>query len=102
MADDPPALFSASPHANEAIDTFSSLHPRPFYVIGHNTNSTDEVKDVLALGANAIEPDVNIYSNRSRPGLCISHGEGDDAAPPIDEFLNSLALIARAYPRLAL
>ena len=63
--------------------------PRPFYVIGHNPNTLHEVREALARGANALEPDVNVYDN-SPEDLCISHGEGGDEAPSLVDFLKGL------------
>src|SRR5262245_5966179 len=75
--------------------------PRPFYIIGHNPNTIDEVKEVLKAGANAIEPDVNAYTNK--PGeLCISHGTGADNAPSLVAFLKDLHDVAFNNPKLAL
>jgi hypothetical protein len=34
--------------------------PRPFYVIGHNPNTIEDVMDALKGGANALEPDVAV------------------------------------------
>src|SRR5262245_22797487 len=47
--------------------------PRPFYVIGHGSNSIPLARQNLASGANALEADVNVF--RSRPNqLCVNHG----------------------------
>jgi len=80
---------------------------RPFYIIGHDPDDIEDVKEYLSLGANAIEPDVNIYaSNPSR--LCIGHGPklgtggSSDSAPSLEEFLGNLHKIARDHPQLAL
>ncbi len=37
--------------------------PRSFYIVGHNPNTISEVISALNLGANAIEPDVNVYKD---------------------------------------
>ena len=37
------------------------LDPRPFYVVGHNPNTIPQVLAALDAGANAIEPDINVY-----------------------------------------
>src|SRR5690349_20641194 len=63
--------------------------PRPFYIIGHNTNTIADVKSALASGANAVEADVNVFGNHPDQ-LCISHGEGGDDALPLDLFLSQL------------
>jgi hypothetical protein len=85
-----------------------SAGPRPFYVVGHNPNSIDMVLGALDAGANAIEPDVNVYEGR--PGwLCISEtgivdtDKGGDAdAPSLEKFLDDLHRIIRDWPQLAL
>lgn len=65
--------------------------PRPFYIIGHNTNSIEMVSDVINAGANAIEPDININDSGE---LCISHGKGGSDAPLLSDFLDHLHNIA--------
>lgn len=81
--------------------------PRPFYICGHNPNSFDLVKRALAGGANALEPDVNVF--RHRPDeLCISHGgtlgtgQGDDDEPALVPFLQFLRQQADLHPQLSL
>ena len=78
--------------------------PRPFYVVGHNTNSIEDVKAALASGANAIEVDVNIYED-APDRLCISEAGaldpdkgGDSNAPSLEHFLNELHPIAIENP----
>lgn len=71
-----------------------AIEPRPFYVVGHNTNTIEEVRAALYAGANAIEPDVNVYADDARR-LCISHGEGDDSAPGLEDFLRDLCVLAK-------
>ncbi len=73
----------------------------PFYVIGHNPNTLPEVKAFLGAGANALEPDVNVYANDSG-WLCISHGEGAPNAPRLTDFFDDLHKIAADYPNFAL
>ena len=48
-------------NANKEFCTLRST--RPFYVIGHMANSIELVKEFLYDGANAIEIDVQFYSN---------------------------------------
>jgi hypothetical protein len=48
--------------------------PRPFYIVGHNPNTIADVHAALDAGANAIEPDVNVYDDHEDQ-LCISHEE---------------------------
>jgi glycerophosphoryl diester phosphodiesterase len=75
--------------------------PRPFYAIGHNPNTIQLVKEALAAGANAIEPDVNVYKESSSE-LCFSHIEGDDKDPALKQFLMDLHEIAVKDNRLSL
>jgi hypothetical protein len=75
--------------------------PRPFYAIGHNTNTIKLVKEALDAGANAIEPDVNIYKHNPAD-LCISHYEGVAEAPSLQQFLTDLYEIALLDLRLSL
>src|SRR3954468_12037510 len=63
--------------------------PRPFYVVGHNTNTMDDVRVALANGANAVEVDVNVFEDEQNE-LCISETGtldadkgGDVSAPPL-------------------
>jgi hypothetical protein len=74
---------------------------RPFYVVGHNPNTIQSVKAALDSGANAIEPDVNVYADR--PGeLCISESRGSPDAPSLRQYLTDLHEVAVAQPGLAL
>jgi hypothetical protein len=81
--------------------------PRPFYICGHNPNSFDLVKQALAGGANALEPDVNVFKHRPDE-LCISHGgtfgegQGNDDEPALVPFLQFLRQQADLYPQLSL
>lgn len=82
-------------------DEHNESAPRPFYAVAHNSNTIDKVKEALAAGANAIEPDVNIYEDN--PGeLCISHNEGGSDAPSLREFLADLHTIAVNDDKLSL
>jgi glycerophosphoryl diester phosphodiesterase len=75
--------------------------PRPFYLVGHNTNTLAEVQAALAAGANALEPDINFYADR--PGaMCVSHDAGDASALSLNDFLDAVHAIALASPQLAL
>ncbi len=78
-----------------------SLTPRPFYIIGHNTNTVQEVIQALNSGANAIEPDVNVYA-KNNDQLCISHGEGDINSISLSKYLKELHNLAIKYPQLSL
>jgi glycerophosphoryl diester phosphodiesterase len=79
---------------------------RPFYVLAHNPNSLEAARAALDVGANAIEPDVNVYA--ARPDvLCIGEpsllgGGNDPAAPSLSEYLTGLHQLALERPELAL
>ena len=75
--------------------------PRPFYVIRHNPNTIELVEEALDAGANGIEPDVNVFSDRPDE-LCISHLKGDPDAPPLEIFLTKLREIVLRDERLCL
>jgi len=103
--------LSVSLAANAARGTvfcnFSGSAPRPFYIIGHGSNSIPLAREYLASGANALETDVNVY--RSRPNqLCVDHGpkltagRGSDSAPSLVEYLTELHSLARENPDFAL
>ncbi|RQP24722.1 PLAT/LH2 domain-containing protein [Piscinibacter terrae] len=83
----------------------SGMAPRPFYIIGHNTNSLDEVRQALAAGANAVEIDVNVYESRpdqlcvSETGTLDTDKGGDDDAPALPDFLAQLHGIAQLNPQ---
>jgi hypothetical protein len=75
------------------------------YCIGHNPNTTRDVLFALRLGANAIEPDLNIREESGR--LVIAHGPklrgpGYDSDPDLIQFLQDLRTMAVDYPQLAL
>jgi glycerophosphoryl diester phosphodiesterase len=75
--------------------------PRPFYVVGHNPNTIADVKKALHAGANAIEPDVNVFEDH-QDQLCISHGEGEPGAPSLEQFLKDLRQVAQDNHALSL
>ena len=84
------------------------IDPRPFYVVGHNPNSIPEVLAALQAGANAIEPDINVYQDRPTE-FCIAeapllhpHNGGPSSAPSLTEYLTALHDIALKTPELAL
>ena len=79
---------------------------RPFYVLSHNPNSIEAVLAALDAGANAIEPDVNVYAARPDE-LCIGEsgllgGGSGPGAPSLTEYLTGLHQIALERPELAL
>jgi len=53
-------LTAFGPSASaETPPPLNGAQPRPFYVIGHNPNTIEDVMDALEGGANALEPDVS-------------------------------------------
>ncbi|MFO0592888.1 MAG: PLAT/LH2 domain-containing protein [Polyangiaceae bacterium] len=79
----------------------TEVGPRPFYVVGHNPNTIEDVLKVLGKGANAIEPDVNVYEHKTGE-LCVSHDKGEPNAPSLTEYLGQLREVAEQHPQLAL
>ena len=63
------------------------IYPRPFYVVGHNPNTIHDVLAALDAGANAVEPDINVYHDRPNE-LCVCEAsvlapnEGAPASAP--------------------
>ena len=53
--------------ANAEFDC--STGPRPFYVVGHNPNKISDIIAALDAGANAVEPDVNVYEDHPESDL---------------------------------
>jgi hypothetical protein len=103
-----------SPSVDRYIDgpqrdcSLAEFGPRPFYVVGHNPNTIARVIAALDAGANAIEPDVNVYEHRQNE-LCISEGgviDADEGGPPsapsLSRFLDDLHDVAVKRPELAL
>lgn len=74
---------------------------RPFYIIGHNPNTISDVKLALAAGANAIEPDINVYAH-DHTALCMSHFKGSRDASPLIRYLVDLHQIVKENSGLAL
>ena len=74
---------------------------RPFYVIGHNTNTLDAVRRALDAGANAVEPDFTLDSANN---LRVIETEGSipQSTPYADAFLRDVGQIARQRPNLSL
>jgi hypothetical protein len=73
---------------------------RPFYLIGHNTNTIADVRTALKAGCNAIECDIQIRSNGE---LVINHGDpGADGGVPLDPYLNDVRALLGEFPQLAM
>ncbi|HET7544613.1 MAG TPA: PLAT/LH2 domain-containing protein [Polyangiaceae bacterium] len=72
---------------------------RPFYLVGHNTNSIQEIRDGLASGLNAFEIDVNRDANDQ---LFVAHDFVEQPSirapnirpPQLDVFLSELRQLA--------
>jgi hypothetical protein len=83
------------------------LEPEPLWILGHNTNSIEEVNAALDQGANAVEIDVTAYAHDLN-ALCIDHAGimGDDPgranAPAFEPFLRDLRKVADRRPELCM
>lgn len=81
--------------------------PEPLWILGHNTNSIEEVIAALDQGANAVEIDVTAYAHDLN-ALCIDHAGimGDDpgrpSAPAFEPFLRELREVADRRPELCM
>jgi len=81
--------------------------PSPFYVLGHNTNSIDQVNQALDQGANALEIDVTAFAH-NLDAFCVDHAgpmgnaPGGASAPPLENFLRDLRKVADRRSELAL
>jgi glycerophosphoryl diester phosphodiesterase len=95
----PPSLDAGGP-AGESCAVDPALI-RPFYLVGHNPNRIEKVLAALDAGANAIEPDVNVFEHDG-DALCINHGEGGRDAPSLVQFLSDLHAVAAQRPALSL
>jgi hypothetical protein len=85
----------------QAANLIPAPPPRPFYIVGHNTNTLAEVHAALAAGANALEPDINVFA-ADLDRMCVSHDHGDASALSLEDFLDAVHQIAVASPQLAL
>jgi PLAT/LH2 domain len=92
---------SSGPAQPVSVVAPAAFGPRPFYVVGHNPNTIAEAKKDVNSGANALEPDVQIYSKHPDQ-LCINHGTGGSSAPSLVSYLDGLHTLAAANPQLAL
>jgi glycerophosphoryl diester phosphodiesterase len=93
--------LTSKPGGRVEVVPAPSFGPRPFYVIGHNPNTIAKVNAALNVGANAIEPDVNVFKDHPDQ-LCVSHGEGQSSDPSLQRFLKDLHTVAIERPELAL
>jgi PLAT/LH2 domain len=81
--------------------------PTPFYIVGHNTNTTTDIMSAIKRGANALEVDVTAYDFDFNQ-LCVDHAgilgdsPGGADSPRFSDFLDELHDIAVNSPGLAL
>jgi hypothetical protein len=91
----------SEPGGRQVVREAPSFGPRPFYVFGHNPNSISDVKSALTAGANAIEPDLNVFEANQNE-ISVSHSEGDTGDPPLLKYLQDLHQVAHDNPQLAM
>lgn len=93
--------------AHSMAPSSSAKNPRPFYVIGHDTNSIELVERHLELGANAIEIDVDVTEGNQQR-LCVCHGPklvtgpASPSSPELEDFLDAVRRISWKFPQLCL
>ena len=70
---------------------------RPFYIIGHNPNTIEEVQEFLELGANGLEPDIVCSEGQ----FYVSHFQLPtyEGIPKLEDYLHDLKqlLITKQY-----
>jgi len=81
---------TSDPQDSIIVERQVGFGPRPFYVVGHNPNTAGDGKNAVNDGANGLEPDVQVYEDRSDL-LCINHGTGDPSAPSLVAYLDAVA-----------
>lgn len=102
-----PANRKALEFTLRALPGRRNFGPTPLYLLGHNTNTIDEVKTALSQGANGVEIDITAY-DAAPHGLCIGHyglygnATAGPEAPSLVSFLKQLKQVADAHPELAL
>lgn len=81
--------------------------PAPLWIMGHNTNSIQQVQAALDQGANAVEIDVTAYAHDLEQ-LCIDHAgvtgndPGGKDAPAFIPFLHELRKVVDQRPALCM
>lgn len=101
-------LFAFSAKGSDEIPPpLNGAQPRPFYVIGHNPNSVQDVLDSLAGGANALEPDISVVNNCNGDPTLITWDTDLGVFPDCDSFTllewcDAVNKIAKTNPQLAL
>jgi hypothetical protein len=87
--------------------TLARVKPEPLWIMGHNTNSIEQVIAALDQGANAVEIDVTAYAH-DLSQLCIDHAgimgndPGGKDAPAFAPFLHELRKVVDARPELCM
>ena len=92
---------SSRPSAPARAHAVAGFGPRPFYIVGHNPNTIGDATKAVNDGANALEPDVQVYSKHPDQ-LCINHGKGGSKAPSLVSYLQGLHKLAAKNANLAL
>src|SRR5215472_2979166 len=64
-------LCAFSLKGSELPTPLNGAAPRPFYIIGHNPNTIEDVLDALAGGCNALEPDISQINDCNGKALLI-------------------------------
>ena len=72
---------------------------RPFWIIGHNTNTLELVQKAVEEGANAVEIDVHDTADGR---WVVSHDTPSSDAPELAEFLRQISAVAREHSALCL
>src|SRR3954462_9349370 len=72
---------------------------RPFWIIGHNTNTLELVRKAIDEGANALEIDVHDTADER---WVVSHDSPSSDAPELGEFLRQVSGVAREHSALCL
>lgn len=72
----------------------------PVWVIGHNPNTLDEVRNFLDAGANAIEPDVQV--DQATGSVIVAHDAKPDSWTSLDVYLEGIRAIAQKDGRLTM
>jgi len=93
----------------------NGAHPRPFYVVAHNTNTLEEAEMALKHGANALEPDLIAMPSgphlaqapftMNPTGIAVCHDiqRATSHVPlTLDQYLDGIHKLAIAHPNLAL
>jgi hypothetical protein len=101
------SLFSAfAPNSMaEVPPLLNGAQPRPFYAIGHNPNTIDDVLAALKGGANALEPDVD-QINCGGQDILVNFdadlGQESCSELPLLQWCDTVNLIAKTNKNLAL